>query len=98
MGKEQKNSIFRLISILLVLVSVLVVFLSFFGDSGILELNKLKNKSNGIFTNIAKLKKENSRLRVEIDKLKTNSGYIEELARKEFGMVKEGEVVFLFQD
>ncbi|MFC1855433.1 septum formation initiator family protein [Thermodesulfobacteriota bacterium] len=35
---------------------------------------------------------------IEIDKLKTSTKYIEELARKEFGMVKDGEVVFLFQN
>lgn len=37
---------------------------------------------------------EKTAIEQEIERLKTDSLYIEELARRQFGMVKEGETVF----
>ena len=96
MGKEPKNT--RVYFSLLVIFSIFMLFLTLFGDHGIIELKKLNKKHESILTDIAAVKKENTRLRIEIDRLKTDKRYIEELARKEFGMVKEDEIVFLFQD
>jgi len=96
MGKEKFNIKFYIAP--LTLFFILMVFLTLFGDHGILELKKLTNKHNGIRSNISAIKSENEGLLVEIDKLKTSKQYIENLARKDFGMVKDGEIVFLFQD
>ena len=96
MGKEQKN--FKFYFILLSIFSVFMLFLTVFGDPGIIELRKLIRKHEGILTNVAAIRNENSKLLHEVDKLKTSKHYIEKLARKEFGMVKDGEIVFLFQD
>jgi cell division protein FtsB len=96
MGKEPKK--IKLYFTILVVFSIFMIFLTLFGAHGVLELKKLTNKYKGMLDNIAAVKVENRKLRIEIDKLKTSKNYIEELARKEFGMVKEGEIVFLFQD
>ncbi len=42
------------------------------------------------------LQQENDRLRAEIDNLRTNKKYVEELARRELGLVKKGEIVYQF--
>ena len=83
---------------LLILFSIFMLFLTFFGDHGLLELNKLSNKKNNLLANIKEISDENSMLYIEIDRLKRDKTYIEELARKEYGLVKPGEIVFLFQD
>ena len=43
-----------------------------------------------------KMEEENQRLREEVRRLQHEKRYIEEIARKELGMVKEGEIIYLF--
>jgi len=96
MGKEPKNIKFYFT--LLSIFSVFMLFLTVFGDPGILELRKLTKRHEGVLANVSAIRNENKSLLLEVDKLKTSKHYIEKLARKEFGMVKDGEIVFLFQD
>ena len=42
------------------------------------------------------LERENQKLREEVKRLKSDKRYIEEIARKELGMVKEGEIIYQF--
>ena len=39
---------------------------------------------------------ENLKLKEEVKRLQQDKRYIEEIARKELGMVKEGEVIYQF--
>ncbi len=43
-----------------------------------------------------KIEEENQRLKEEVRRLQHEKEYIEEVARKELGMVKEGEMIYLF--
>ena len=83
-----------LITILL-LVSVMAFF-TFFGDKGLLQVYRLKKELREIERGNWELEKENERLRAEIYRLRTNRDYVEELARRELGLVKKGEVVYQF--
>lgn len=42
------------------------------------------------------MEEENQRLREEVRRLQHEKRYIEEIARKELGMVKEGEIIYQF--
>lgn len=42
------------------------------------------------------MEEENRKLREEVKRLQYEKRYIEEIARKELGMVKEGEVIYQF--
>lgn len=95
MGTDLKSP--KIKFILLAVFVVFMLFSTMFGEQGLLELRKLTNKQKGTLANISSIREENARLLVEIEKLKTNKRYIEHLARKEYGMVKDGEIVFLFQ-
>ena len=65
-------------------------------DKGLLDLNKLKQeKENAVKKNIA-LKKENKKLYDIIKRLKSDDQYIEEIARKELGMIGENELIIKF--
>ncbi len=83
-----------LITILL-LVSVMVFF-TFFGDKGLLQVYRLKKELREIERGNRELEKENEGLKAEIHRLRTNRDYVEELARRELGLVKKGEVVYQF--
>ena len=71
-------------------------FLTFFGDKGILHLLRLQKEQVRIKEMNIKMEEENRKLREEVRRLQHEKRYIEEIARKELGMVKEGEVIYQF--
>jgi len=44
----------------------------------------------------SRLKTENKQLRTEIDRLKRDPAYLEEVARREYGLIKRNEMLFDF--
>jgi len=70
---------------------------TFFGENGILHLLRLKKEMGQIKEANLQLEKENEVLKEEVRKLKQEKKYIEEIARKELGMVKEGEIIYQFE-
>jgi cell division protein FtsB len=71
-------------------------FLTFFGDKGIPHLLRLQKELVRIKEMNIKMEEENRRLREEVRRLQHEKRYIEEIARKELGMVKEGEIIYQF--
>ncbi|MFB0507551.1 MAG: septum formation initiator family protein [Thermodesulfobacteriota bacterium] len=85
----------RILVTILLLVSVMIFF-TFFGDKGLLQVYRLRRELKEIERVNTELRKENDKLRAEIDNLRINKKYIEELARRELGLVKKGEIVYQF--
>ena len=73
-----------------------MIFFTFFGDKGLLKVYRLRRELKEIQQANMELQQENERLRAEIDNLRTNRKYIEELVRRELGLVKKGEIVYQF--
>jgi cell division protein FtsB/cell division protein DivIC len=71
-------------------------FFTFFGDKGIIHLLRLQKEWGRINEANVKIEEENRKLREEVKRLQYEKRYIEEIARKELGMVKEGEVIYQF--
>jgi cell division protein FtsL len=83
--------------LLLILIAVLIFgILTFFGEKGILQLFRLRKDLVLVREKNVKLEEENQKLKEEIKRLKSDKRYIEEIARKELGMVKEGEIIYQF--
>jgi cell division protein FtsB len=85
----------RVLVTILLLVSVMIFF-TFFGDKGLLQVYRLRRELKEIGRVNMELQQENDRLRAEIDNLRTNKKYVEELARRELGLVKKGEIIYQF--
>ena len=84
-----------------VAVGILVLaILSFtvFGQRGLLNMVRYKKEKQELVEEAARLKQENQKLRLEIDRLQSDYTYIERLAREELGMVKPEEIVFQFAE
>ena len=71
-------------------------FFTFFGDKGIIHLLRVQKEWVRIKEANVKIEEENRKLREEVKRLQFEKRYIEEIARKELGMVKEGEVIYQF--
>jgi len=83
--------------LLLALVLFLIMgLLTFFGDKGVLHLHRLRKELSRLQDDNRKIEVENRRLREEVRRLRNEKRYIEEIARKELGMVKEGEIIYQF--
>ena len=81
----------------LILVFFLVLgLLTFFGDKGVLQLLRLQKELSRIKETNKGTEAENRKLREEVRRLQNEKRYIEEIARKELGMVKEGEIIYQF--
>jgi len=84
------------ILILILFLFLIFGFFTFFGDKGIIHLLRVQKEWVRIKEANVKIEEENRKLREEVKRLQFEKRYIEEIARKELGMVKEGEVIYQF--
>jgi len=91
----KKNKLLK-ISLLSLLLLCLVASWLAFGDRGLIYLYRKDKEREAYLEKIQQLKEANQKLVDEIDRLKSDKAYIEETARKELGMVREGEVFYKF--
>jgi cell division protein FtsB len=77
--------------------AVLVLLWAVFApDRGILDMIQTRNKLEKLQAENKKLAEENTALRKKIDRLQDDPAYLEEKARKEYGLLKENEVLYIF--
>ena len=92
LGRDEKEGFLLLILFLFLILG----FLTFFGEKGILHLLRLQKELARIKEMNMKMEEENQKLKEEVRRLQHEKRYIEEIARKELGMVKEGEIIYQF--
>jgi cell division protein FtsB len=90
MGKALKISLLSFL-VLCILASWLA-----YGDRGLIYVYKKDKERQAYMVKIEELKAANQKLMDEIARLRNDNDYIEETARKELGMVKDGEVIYRF--
>jgi cell division protein FtsB len=76
-----------------VLLLMALLFFIVFSERGLAELSQSKKERDRIKVHNQQLTQENLTLGVEIDRLKNDPHYIESVARKEFGMIGQNEIV-----
>ncbi len=79
-----------LCAILLTFVLVLVIF----GQREALHMTKIKEELKNLEKQNEQLQAENLALKRQIDKLKSDYKYLEDLARDELGLAKEDELIY----
>ena len=86
--------------ILISFASLLLVALLFFiivSEHGLSDLVFLRQERGKLVEKTEQLTRENLSISVEIDRLKNDPKYIENIARKELGMIGEDEVILKTQ-
>ncbi len=71
-----------------------MLFFVIFGENGLADLNLLRQQRDSLLEKNRTLEQENLSLYREIDRLKHDLKYIENVARQELGMIKKDEVIF----
>jgi cell division protein FtsB len=87
----------KLMRWLIFILSALLLFLQYrvwVGEGSLAEVSNLKHEIALQQEESAGLKARNQALQAEVDDLRSGLGAIEERARSELGMVKEGEIFY----
>jgi len=78
---------------LAVMTIFLLLLLIVFGEKGLTDLYRLKMKKEDLSLKNEELMKENLSLYREIERLKNDPEYVENVARKELGVIGKDEVI-----
>ncbi len=88
----------RLLNYVLAFVTVVLVVDALIGDKGLLDTLRASRQHDALAAGLTQKRRENTRLRDEIRRLKDDPAAIESLARGELGLMREGEVLFIVRD
>ncbi len=78
--------------------TVYFIFSFIFGDAGLLSYLRMKRTQQQLSHEIEQLRQKNAELRNQIESLRSDPHYIEQIAREQLGLVKDGEIIYQFND
>lgn len=81
----------------LLLIALLILWIVFAPNRGMLALYRSQEELMRLQADNKRLEEENKLLQEEINRLQNDPDYLEEKARKEYGMLKENEVLYIFK-
>ena len=84
--------------LLLIFVASMIVVDALVGDRGLLAMLRARQEGDQLSATIARERAENARLRDQARRLRDDPTAIEEIARRELGLMKPGERVFIIKD
>ena len=79
----------------LLFLGLIVAWLGF-GERGFIHLYRMEKERQAHLYRISNLEKKNQALLEEIKQLRSDKKYLESVARKELGLVKDNEVLYRF--
>lgn len=83
---------------LLLFVASLIVVDGLVGERGLLTMLRARHEHDELAAALARQRTENARMREEARRLKEDPTAIEEIARRELGLIKPGEKVFIIRE
>lgn len=76
---------------------LLILWIVFAPKRGILALHRSQKEIQRLQADNQRLAEENKTLQEEIKRLQKDPAFLEEKARKEYGMLKKNELLYLFK-
>jgi cell division protein FtsB len=88
----------RAVQYLLVFLGGVLVVDALVGDNGLVQIMKKRDEQRALQQTLIRARSENARLREEARRLKEDPAAIEDIARRELGLIKPGEKLFIIRD
>jgi cell division protein FtsB len=88
----------RIVHWILLFVGSVIVVDGLVGDRGLLAMMRARRQYDELSATIARQRADNARLRDEARRLTEDPTAIEEIARRELGLIRPGERVFIIKD
>jgi len=85
-------------SFLLFFVVCVLIVDALVGDQGLVATTRARKQYDRLASDLARLRAENSSLREEARRLREDPAAIEEIARRELGLISPGEKLFIIKD
>ncbi|MGE5357554.1 MAG: FtsB family cell division protein [Bacteroidales bacterium] len=82
----------------LVFITAVLVLNALFGDHGAIAMRRAQREYEQAQAEVAKAREENGQLLEQKRRLKSDEATIEDLARRDLGLIKRGEVIFFIKD
>jgi cell division protein FtsB len=82
----------------LIFVGCALVVDALVGDKGVLQMLKKRQEAHALDQALAAARSENAQLREEADRLKYDPATLEDRARRDLGLIKPGEKLFIIRD
>jgi cell division protein FtsB len=95
-GRPSRNR--RIVQVLVVLVASIIIVDGLVGERGLLAMLRARHEYDELAASISRQRADNARLRDQARRLREDPGAIEEIARRELGLIRPGERVFIVKD
>jgi len=86
------------VHLLLLFIASVIVVDALVGDRGLLAMFRARHEYDELSASVARQRADNTRLRETARRLREDPSAIEEIARRELGLIKPGERVFIVKD
>ncbi len=96
-SRSKSSRLEKILLTTLVIIAFGIAGAAVVGKHGLLTYINMQNRYEQMQEECERLREENERLRQEIQALRKDPEAIEEVARKELGMIKPGEVLYKFK-
>ena len=88
----------RTFHLLLVFVTLVLILNALVGDRGLTETLRARRQHRDLVSSIDRLRSENAQLRDQARRLRSDPATIEALARRELGLIRPGELLFIVKN
>jgi cell division protein FtsB len=88
----------RALQYVLLFVGCMLVVDALVGEKGLLAMMKARQEYQALEQSLHSARAENARLREEARRLREDPAAIEEIARRELGLIRPGEKLFIVKD
>jgi cell division protein FtsB len=88
----------KIVHLLLLFVASVIVVDALVGERGLLAMLRARHEYDELSASVARQRAENAKLRDTVRRLHDDPSAIEEIARRELGLIKPGERVFIVKD
>jgi cell division protein FtsB len=88
----------RALQYLLVFVGCVLIVDAVVGDKGVMQMLKQRQNAERLRQELAATRQHNAQLLDQINRINTDPAALEELARRNLGLIKPGEKLFIIRD
>ena len=88
----------RIVRVLVLFFAAATVVDALVGEQGLFAMLRARRQAEELAATIARQRSENARLRDEAKRLDDDPAAIEEVARRELGLIRPGEKLFIIKD
>jgi cell division protein FtsB len=98
LGPKRPDRTRRIVQMLLLFVAAVIVVDALVGEQGLFAMLRARRQAEELAATITRQRAENARLRDEVRRLTDDPVTIEEVARRDLGLIRPGEKVFIIKD